>query len=307
VGGRDRLAAGVRAETGVSGLALLAFLGAGNTHREGEYQDNVRRGLEFLLRSQKPDGSLQGNATHFARIYCHAMAGLALAEAYGMTGDQRLREPVRRAVQYTVDAQDPTSGGWRYVPGDPGDTSVHGWQLMFLKSAELAGIPTPQQTRNGMIRYLRSAASGKYGGLSSYRPGERVSRPMTAEALVCWQFLGMPRDHPANEEAGDYILGELPGSGQPNLYYWYYATLGMYQLGGEPWERWNEAMQRALIETQHQDGPLAGSWDTHTVWGGYGGRIYTTALATLSLEVYYRFLPLYVEATPEGARPGTQQ
>jgi hypothetical protein len=230
------------------------------------------------------------------------MAGMALAEAYGMTGDDRLREPVRRAVQYTINAQNATSGGWRYLPGDPGDTSLHGWQLMLLKSAELAGIPTPLNTRNGMIRYLRSAASGQYGGLSSYRPGERVSRPMSAEALVCWQFLGMPREHPANSEAGEYLLGELPGSGKDNLYYWYYGTLSMYQLGGDYWQRWNEAMQKRLIETQHTDGPLAGSWDADTVWGGYGGRIYTTALATLSLEVYYRFLPLYLEATPQNGK-----
>ncbi len=304
--GRDRQAAGSRAETGVGGLALLAFLGAGNTHREGEYQDNVRRGLEFLLRSQRADGNLDGPATPFARMYCHAMAGLAVAEAYGMSRDERLREPVRRAVQYTINAQNTTSGGWRYLPGDPGDTSLHGWQLMMLKSAELAGIPTPQNTRNGMIRYLRSAASGQHGGLSSYRPGERVSRPMTAEALVCWQFLGMPREHPANEEAAEYIMAELPGSGQANLYYWYYATLGMYQLGGEHWERWNEAVQRRLVETQIKDGPLAGSWDTDTVWGGYGGRIYTTALAALTLEVYYRFLPLYIEAAPAAGGRETQ-
>ena len=307
VAGRERMAAGSRAETGISGLALLAFLGAGNTHRDGEYRDNVRRGLEFLLRSQRADGNLQGDATHFARMYCHAMAGLALAEAYGMTRDERLHESVRRAVQYTIDAQNATSGGWRYLPGDPGDTSLHGWQLMMLKSAELAGIPTPQHTRNGMIRYLRSAASGKYGGLSSYRPGEQVSRPMTAEALVGWQFLGIPRDHPANAEAADFILEELPGSGEANVYYWYYATLGMYQLGGQPWNRWNDAMQKTLIESQRKDGPLAGSWDTDTVWGGYGGRIYTTAMATLCLEVYYRFLPLYREVPPPAAGQATHQ
>ncbi|MDY0165310.1 MAG: hypothetical protein RBS80_02135 [Thermoguttaceae bacterium] len=306
IAGRDRQGAGSRAETGVGALALLAFLGAGNTHRDGEYQDNVRRGLEFLLRSQGAEGNLDGSATHFARMYCHAMAGLALAEAYGMTSDERLREPVRRAVQYTVNAQSTTSGGWRYVPGDPGDTSLLGWHLMLLKSAELAGIPTPQNTRNGMIRYLRSVASGTHGGLSTYRPGERVSRPMTAEALVCWQFLGMPREHPAGNEAGDYILEELPGSGQINLYYWYYATVGMYQLGSDHWGRWNEAMQRTLIDNQRKDGPLAGSWDTDTVWGGYGGRVYTTAMATLCLEVYYRFLPLYLEAAPRTEHQSNQ-
>ena len=91
-------------------------------------------------------------------------------------------------------------------------------------------------------------------------------------------------------------MAELPGQGvKPNDYYWYYGTLAMYQLQGDYWQRWNEALQKTLLERQIKDGPLAGTWDTDTVWGGYGGRIYTTAIATLSLEVYYRFLPLYAD------------
>jgi len=126
---------------------------------------------------------------------------------------------------------------------------------------------------------------------------------MTAEALVCWQFLGMPREHPAGNEAGDYLLGELPSAkGKSNLYYWYYATLGMYQLKGTHWQKWNEAMCQTLVESQRKSGPLAGSWDTDDLWGGYGGRVYTTALAALCLEVYYRFLPLYAEAAGPQAR-----
>ena len=153
-----------------------------------------------------------------------------------------------------------------------------------------------------MIGYLRSAASGRHGGLASYRPGERVSRPMTAEALVCWQFLGIPHEHPALSEAGNYLLGELPGTGEDNFYYWYYATLGMYQLQGTHWQRWNDALQKELVSSQRQSGPMAGSWDPDTVWGGHGGRVFTTSLATLCLEVYYRFLPLYVEAAPADRR-----
>jgi hypothetical protein len=127
---------------------------------------------------------------------------------------------------------------------------------------------------------------------------------MTAEALVCWQFLGMPHEHPAGNEAGDYLLEELPGEGPKNLYYWYYATLGMYQLQGDHWQQWNKALQQMLIKSQRKTGDLAGSWDPDTVWGGYGGRIYSTALATLCLEVYYRYLPLYVEAAGDSAEDG---
>jgi hypothetical protein len=292
VAGRNRLSAGIEADTGISGLALLAFLAAGHTHREGIYREHVRRGLQYLINSQASDGNLAGAASPFARMYCHSMATFALSEAYAMTNDQRLRGPIRRAVAYTVNAQDPSSGGWRYYPGDPGDTSQAGWQLMALKSAELAGIPFPSSTRKGLIRYLQSVSSGKHGGLASYRPNERVSRPMTAEALLCWQFLGLSREHPAGNEAGDYMLEELPGTGETNLYYWYYATLAMYQLQGEYWERWNKALQSTLIAGQRTTGSRAGSWDPETVWGGYGGRVYSTALAALCLEVYYRYLPL---------------
>jgi len=300
--GRNRYHAGSRADTGITGLALLAFLGAGHTHQDGPYREQVRRGLEFLLRQQAADGNLDGDATTYAKMYCHAMAAFAMSEAYGMTADKRLKEPVRRAIRYTVVSQNKTSGGWRYLPGDPGDTSQLGWQLMALKSAELAGIPTPPDTRDGMIRFLRSVSGGEHGGLSRYRPGERLSRPMTAEALASWQFLGMPREHPASEEAGDYILQEPPGSAEPNLYFWYYGTLSTYQLGGRHWQQWNEAIQTTLIDRQQKSGPNAGSWDPDTVWGGYGGRVYTTSLAALRLEVYYRFLPLYVEAAAEARR-----
>ena len=297
VQGRNRQGAGIDADTGVTGLALLAMLGAGNTHLQGEYRENVRRGLEYLMRSQASDGNLAGPATGYARMYCHAIALFALSEAYGMTGDARLEPTVRRGVAYTLAAQNPTTGGWRYVPGDTGDTSMFGWQIIALKSAELAGVPIPDKNRSAAIRYLRSVASGRSYGLASYRPGEPPSRPMTAEALVCWQFLGMPREHPAGKEAGDYLLQELPSTtGTPNLYYWYYATLGMFQLQGIYWEKWNAAMRDTLVALQHKTGPLAGSWDTNTVWGGYGGRVYTTSMATLCLEVYYRYLPLYAEA-----------
>jgi hypothetical protein len=291
--GRNRQSAGSHADAAMTGLALLSFLGSGHTHLGGPYRDDIRRGLDYLMQTQASDGNLGGQAASFEFMYCHAIAACAISEAYGMTRDDRLREPVRRAIGYTAAAQDPVGGGWRYKPGDAGDTSQLGWQLMSLKSAELAGIPLPEQTRQGIVRYLQSVSSGKYGGRASYRPGEMATRPMTAEALVCWQFLGLAREHPACNEVGDYLLGELPGEGVSNLYYWYYATLSMYQLQGVYWQRWNDALRAELVGRQAKEGPLAGSWDTNDLWGGHGGRVFTTALATMTLEVYYRFLPIY--------------
>jgi hypothetical protein len=293
VGGEDRRGAGAGADTGVTGLALLAMLGAGSTQLQGEHQSSVRRGLEFLMSQQAADGNLAGQATLFSRMYCHAMATIALGEAYGLTADERLREPLTRAVRYTLKAQHPGTGGWRYQPSEPGDTSQLGWQLMALRSAELAGIPIPPTAKEGMARFLRSVASGTRAGLASYRPNEQATRSMTAEALVCRLFLGTPTDHPANREAVEFISKELPGGGKSNLYYWYYATLGLYQCQGEQWQTWNSALKSTLLAAQRRDGDMAGSWDTTDLWGGHGGRVYTTAVATLCLEVYYRYLPLY--------------
>lgn len=298
VGGQDRSGAGAESDTGVTGLALLAFLGAGNTHLDGEYRDSVARGIAFLLEAQASDGNLGGKAERFAFMYCHGMAALALSEVYAMSGDERLLEPVRRAIGYTVAAQSRASGGWRYGINDKaGDTSQLGWQLMALKSAELAGIEIPAQTRDGMIKFLKSVASGRHHGLASYRAGERASVSMTAEALVCRQFLGLARSNPASDEAGNFVLTQLPGQGEANLYYWYYATLGMFQLQGEHWRRWNNALTATLVARQRTEDELAGSWDPDDVWGGHGGRVYTTAMGALCLEVYYRFLPLYVKAS----------
>ena len=296
IDGQERRGAGTRADTGITGLALLSLLASGHTHLEGEHRDSVRRGLNYLLSIQAADGNLGGNATLYEKMYCHAMASFAISEAFAMTHDQRLRTPVRRAIGYTLAAQNASTGGWRYQPGEAGDMSQLGWQFMALKSAELAGIAIPTECREGMIRFIKSVSSGKHGGLASYRPGHRPSRTMTAEALVCRQFLGMSRDNPISAEAGNFVLEELPGAGQPNFYYWYYATLGTYQLQDEHWRRWNEALRTALVSGQRTDGDQAGSWNPDPVWGAYGGRAYSTALGALCLEVYYRFLPFYVEA-----------
>ncbi len=146
--GQDRQGAGAKADTGLTGLALLAFLGAGHTHQTGSYTKNVARGLDYLLSMQAVDGNMAGDAEIYEYMYCHGMATLALSEALAMTGDERLVRPVRRAIEYTVAAQNLSSGGWRYKPPfsrDRGDTSQLGWQLMCLKSAEQSGIAIPER------------------------------------------------------------------------------------------------------------------------------------------------------------------
>ena len=173
--GQNRGGAGRGADTGVTALALLAFLGAGNSHVQGPYQDNVRRGLDFLLRSQAADGSLFGDATLYAQMYCHSMATFALAESQAVTGDRRLADAVTKAVNFSIAAQNTSTGGWRYRPGDTGDTSQLGWQIMALTSAQRAGIDIPDQTWTRVDRFLQSVRRGNAGGLAVIGP---IARPV---------------------------------------------------------------------------------------------------------------------------------
>ena len=299
--GQDRRSAGFRADTGITGLALLAFLGAGHTHESGAHQKTVAAGIQFLLREQKSDGNLSGQATLFAKTYCHAMATFALAEDVAMTRDARLKQALERSIQFTIRSQHAPSGGWRYRPGDPGDTSQLGWQVLSLKSAERAGIVIPKQTWQGVQRFLGSVRSGRNGGLASYRPREMPSRTMSAEAAYCRkQLVLLPQrkilgQTAARAETTRYLLAEIPGDKKDNLYYWYYASLYLHgevdanKASSDAWLRWNDAMKQTLMKRQYSTGSLNGAWPANTVWGGYGGRIYSTAMATLCLEVYYRY------------------
>ena len=289
--GHSRNGAGMDADTGITALSLLTLMAAGHTHMEGAYRQNVQHGLEYLLASQAGNGSLAGNARLYARMYCHGMALLAVSEAYALTGDRRILPFLERGLEFSIASQDPAGGGWRYQPGDPGDMSQFGWQVMALASAEKAGLVIPAATKKKMKKFLLSCCSGSERGHAGYRPGSRPSVTMTAEALACRGWLGM-NDPAAARQATNFLGQELPGEGRTNVYYWYYGTLALHRLQGEDWPRWNRAMQASLLPLQRQEGDLAGSWDPVTVWGPYGGRAYTTAMAALCLEVYYRYLPL---------------
>jgi hypothetical protein len=282
------------ADTALTGLALLAFLGSGYNQVDGKYSETVGKGVGFLLLQQKPDGDLRGRSRAVG-MYCHAMATLALCEAYALTGDERLRAPVARAITFLVGARARDGLAWRYDRGfSTGDTSILGWVVMALKSAKVVGIPSPDTLREGSLTWLQKVAGGAELGLARYQPKDPVTPTMTAEAWVCRQFLGVGGPSPASTEAADYLLAHGPNRDPYNLYYWYYGTLAMYQHGGEAWSRWNAAVRDPLVQRQRQSGHIAGSWDPDdSLYGAKGGRLYCTALATLTLEVYYRFLRLY--------------
>jgi hypothetical protein len=294
--GHDRKGAGADADTGITGLAALALLAGGHTHLEGAYQENVKRALDFMMLKQRPNGDLGGEAKLFARTYCHSMALLALSEALAVTGDVRLMSAVQKGVDFSVQSQNRDDGGWRYQPGDSGDMSQHGWQVLALQSAKLGGARIPDVTFERMKIFVENCSSGSYGGLSSYRPRQGVSTAMTAEALVCRFILQDTVSYSTMMEAARRISTERPTSLHINLYYWYYGTLALYQVGGNDWELWNAELKKALLSTQVTFGPAAGSWAPDCIWGGYGGRVYSTALGALNLQVYYRYMPKHRSA-----------
>ncbi|HJS06030.1 MAG TPA: prenyltransferase/squalene oxidase repeat-containing protein [Pirellulales bacterium] len=288
-------------DVGATALALLPFLGAGQTHTRGIYKETVERGLMWLLEEQESNGDLRGDGQ--GRMYAHGIASIVLCEAYALSGDETLRAPAQRAIDFIVRAQHKSSGrnsgGWRYEPRQAGDTSVVGWQLMALRSGRMGGLHVPSGTFTQAGKFLDHVQHGRYGGLYSYQRGRTPDAAMIAEGLLCRQYLGWPARHRGLHEGVNHLLAEhLPSKDDPNIYYWYYGTQVMHHLGGEAWERWNNATREALVEMQERDGHEAGSWSPEGgAIGGHdvrvGGRIYMTALAICTLEVYYRHLPIY--------------
>jgi hypothetical protein len=289
--------AAIDADVAVTGLALMCFLGAGHDHATpGPYQPAVARGLEWLQAQQTDTGSLMGGET----LYSHGIATIALAEAYGMSRDEKLVRAVQRAVTFIADARNDRAGGWRYEPGQPGDTSVLGWQVMAMRSAQMAGLYVPPDAVDAARSWMQGVSSGEAGGLYAYMPSRRPTPSMTAEGMFVQQLLGVDRDDARMAESAALLLENLPeADARPNTYYWYYGTLAAFHHQGELWARWNPAMRGAVLPQQRRGGPPDGSWDpTGDEWGQEAGRVYQTAMCTLMLEVYYRYLPLFLLEPP---------
>jgi hypothetical protein len=275
-------------DVAATGFAVLCFAGWGARHdRPGPDQAALRRALDWLQGEMKPDGDLTGGRT--AGMYDQGIGTLALAEAYGMTRDPALRPPLQRAIGLILKSQHPVRGGWRYaaVPRDS-DMSVTGWQMMALRAAELSGIEVPQEAWRRAENWLDWVGGGKRGGLYGYVTA-KPSPAMTAQGMIGRQLLGASADEARMKESAAY-LSELPPEGRnPNFYYWYVASLALYQNQGTAWTRWNAPLKELLLSTQTARGEDAGSWAPAGAWASGCGRLGSTALATLSLEVYYRY------------------
>ncbi len=283
------------ARLAATGLALLPFLGAGQTHKQGQYKRTVRDGLYFLVVNMKV--SPQGGSLYEpgGRMYSHGIASIALCEAYAMTHDKGLYDPAQQAVNFIVYAQDPVGGGWRYEPRQAGDTSVVGWQIMALKSGHLAYLRVPPATVKKAFQFLDTVQANSGANYGYTDPG--AGKATTAIGLLARMHLGWPRDNPALARGVEWLGRQGPSPG--DMYYNYYATQVMRHYDGEPWEKWDKAMRAHLLQAQATAGHEAGSWFVADGDHGarQGGRLYATAMATMVLEVNYRVMRIYGEAS----------
>ncbi len=219
-----------------------------------------------------------------------------------MTHDKELLAPAQLCLNFIVYAQDPVGGGWRYSPKQAGDTSAVGWQLMALKSGHMAYLEIPPGTVVGAMKFLDSvqADSGAQYGYTGPATGRDTT---TAVGLLCRMYLGWKHDEPALQRGVDII--DKHGPSKTDMYYNYYATQVCRHFEGEVWDRWNGRTRDWLVNSQSKEGVTQGSWWMGAAGhaNGRGGRLYTTSMATMILEVYYRHLPLYRKAASEEEFP----
>lgn len=304
----------IRTDTGATALALLCFLGDGHAAEEGQFSDTVNRGLDWLSITQdRNSGDLHDLRYEEGRqpaIYAHALATIVLCEALALSADDRWRGAAERAVDYLLRSQHPDQGGWKYRPiarEANGDLSVTGWALMALHTARMAGIEVPQAEFEKASAFLDSVQESN-GSRYKYEPSHprgRVTPALTAEALLCRQWLGWPKDHPAQVDGVDYLLSDAfrPQwtGGRRNVYAWYYTAQMLHNRGGDDWRNWFLPTRDLIVQHQVKTGnpKVLGSWHPTQPMGmgeeyaEKAGRLYITAMCLLILETPHRHAPIY--------------
>ncbi|MHC4598407.1 MAG: prenyltransferase/squalene oxidase repeat-containing protein, partial [Planctomycetota bacterium] len=290
-------------DTGVTGLTLLAFLGAGNTHRVGPHREVVLKGIRALLKRQTPDGCYGPKVASGHWIYGHVFAAQAVAEDFGWAGGTPImKRPAQRGVDFIVDCQNPYLG-WRYgrQTGE-NDTSVTACAVLALKAAKLCGLHVPKESFDGCLNWFRKVtdeASFETGYWAKGQPAPRLAESegrfppqpsMTAAAVTSRIFIleSKAADRPETLGGANVVSYRPPvwdvEGGMVDMVYWYWGTLALHQVGGSAWEPWRAAVEQALLDSQVAEGCGAGSWDPVGAWGAAGGRVYATAMCALILE-----------------------
>ncbi len=286
-----------------TGMGLLPFLAAGQTHTKAaksgkdanKYQNTVLIGLRYLVGSQLPNGTFKGSSG----MYAHAIAAVALCEAYGMTGDKSfLLTPSRKAIEYIIKAQ-AGNGSWGYTPGNSGDTSIVGWQIQALKSAAMCkDITVPEATFKKASEFLDKVSEGSLKSRYGYTTNNPTTPALSAVGLLSRYYTGWGPQHPGMIDGVKKFMNVwMPAQNRFDMYYYYYATQVVHFHEGDAWHKdWNPKMRDLLVKLQvpETNKDLGGSWDGDSgMIGSHCGRLGTTCLALLTLEVYYRHLPLY--------------
>ena len=299
-------------DAGVTGLSILAFLGAGYSHLSRDTHDGicfgdvVRKGLQWMMSHQDPEGCI-GSRNAQKYMYNHTLCALAVSEAYGLTGSNLFKDQAQRAIDFTLAAQNPGKG-WRYSYrcGD-NDSSVTGWAVMVLKSAEISGLSVPDTGYRGTRAWYDEVTEDQYyrvgytfkGSGKVFVAGKNEHfdhhEALTAIAVMARIFMNR-RNDPVTAGGCDLLLKDKPrwDGNFIDFYYWYYASLALFQFDGPrgpKWRAWNEDMKNALVPHQNRTAAECrhGSWEPVDRWSCEGGRVYGTAINALTLEVYYRY------------------
>ncbi|HUR29386.1 MAG TPA: prenyltransferase/squalene oxidase repeat-containing protein [Planctomycetota bacterium] len=296
-------------DVGMTGLALLAFLGDGSTTVEGKYKEQVAKAVKWMKDRQDQDTGLYGEKIGHLFMYDHAIATLAMCETYYFSRNPLLKHSAQDAIDFISRSRNPYSA-WRYSSPAEGenDTSVTGWCVFAMASAREGGLEIDEEGFVGAkawIDRVTDPATGRTGYNAIGSPSSRLSgrndqyppergEAMTSVAILSRVFMGEDiAKSPIVDKGADLLKMRLPEwdpSGHSNdIYYWYYGSYALFQLGGLRWDAWNRSAKKALVEHQRHDGDQKGSWDPKDAWGHAGGRVYMSALAVLCLEVYFRY------------------
>jgi hypothetical protein len=292
-------------------FGVLPFLGEGVTHKRApsepmeleSYRTVVEKALVFLANKQvQTRGRNEGffGAGYSGGMYAHSLATIAFCEAYGLSRDDRVKHNARLALKYLLAAQDDTGGGWRYSPGQPGDLSATGWVIIALRSGQLANLSVSTKQLRKAESFVDSCAAGPENALRSqyrYERGKPVTQTMTAAGLLSRLYLGWSKEEPDLHAGRKYLMERTPPESADSLgpmYFYYYATQVLHHLEGDDFDTWNHLMREHILRLQVTSGDQEGSWNPRGVdEGKRGGRMYATAMALLTLQVYYRHLPMY--------------
>jgi hypothetical protein len=309
-------------------LGALAFLGAGYSPESGKFKTAIRRAMEHLMARQQACGDYLTN--DLIGGYNRPVCLQAYAEAAALTHDPVYLPFVQRGADFLMQIQN-SIGGWRYrVDVETSDSSVAAWMLFAMKAAEKAGASVREivfeGTRRLFERYsVRVPQNGpreefvdidpSYGFdvgkemKEEYRTGyqEQAYAPThatTALGLMSHILLGYRRSHPFCIGSANHILAkqlpQVPKDGNLDklnirqeypMYFMYYGTLSMHQMGGKFFRTWNDQVRTILPGIQFKEGCARGAWPG-SAYDGFFGSLYTTSMGVLSLETYYRYLPV---------------